>query len=155
METEEAIKPVVESKPEVPSLEDTQDVIGKLIDESRPEEHTNGTKEAGTEKISEGKEVEKSNDPRSEESKQDEPSDRVKEGQRYNNRNRGGQGNRGDRGGRGGRGRGHDRGYQDRPSRRNNIKSDLTSQQESSDPIAIRKQVGQIFKGLFFIRAND
>ena len=50
---------------------------------------------------------------------------------------------RGDRYERGGRGRGRGgRGaYMGRPSR-HNIKSDLTTQEESDDPVAIRKQVG-------------
>lgn len=45
------------------------------------------------------------------------PSKRVQEGQKWNNRDR------------------------DRPDHKKNIKSDLTSQEESSDPVAIRKQV--------------
>lgn len=57
-------------------------------------------------------------------------SDRVREGQRWNDRPRG-------RGGRGGQNLA--RGGQ--KFRRNN-RSDLESQEESSDPVAIRKQVG-------------
>ena len=58
------------------------------------------------------------------------PSKNVQEGRAWNNRDRG----------RGGRGRG---GYGDYPksSFKHNIKSDLTTQEESSDPVAIRKQV--------------
>ncbi|KAL8724665.1 MAG: hypothetical protein Q9181_006725 [Wetmoreana brouardii] len=50
-----------------------------------------------------------------------EPSDRVREGQRWNNRDR-------------------DRHSKPRKDFRENYKSDLTSQKESSDPVAIRKQ---------------
>lgn len=142
MEVKDAVKPESESKAEAPSLEATQDAIGKLIEESRPEEQTNGTKAAQDDSVTKAKEVQKSDDPDAEKPMNEEPSERVKEGQRYNNRHRGGQGHRGDRGGRGCRGRGNDRGFQDRSSRRDNIKSDLISQQESSDPVAIRKQVG-------------
>lgn len=50
-------------------------------------------------------------------------------------------GDRFDRGGRGrGRGRGGRGGFQSR-NYRDNIKSDLTTQEESSDPLAIRRQV--------------
>lgn len=49
------------------------------------------------------------------------PSKRVQEGQRWNNRNRDGP-----------------------DSKKNNIKSDVTSQEESSDPVAIRKQVSNL-----------
>ena len=56
---------------------------------------------------------------------------------------------RGDRYERGGRGRGRGgRGaYMGRPSR-HNIKSDLTTQEESDDPVAIRKQVGSAILGV-------
>lgn len=40
-----------------------------------------------------------------------------------------------------GRGRGRGRGSKQNKSWRENVKSDLTSQQESDDPVAIRKQV--------------
>lgn len=60
------------------------------------------------------------------------PSKNVQEGRAWNNRDRG----------RSGRGRG---GHGDYPypksSFKHNIKSDLTTQEESSDPVAIRKQV--------------
>ena len=48
------------------------------------------------------------------------PSKRVQEGQRWNDRNR------------------------ERKDYKKNIKSDLTSQEESSDPVAIRKQVNSL-----------
>ncbi|KAI4096302.1 MAG: hypothetical protein LQ344_001128 [Seirophora lacunosa] len=60
-----------------------------------------------------------------------EPSERVKEGQKWNNRDRGGRG----------RGRGRARSGKDLENFRKNYKSDLTAQEESSDPVAIRKQV--------------
>ena len=58
------------------------------------------------------------------------PSKNVEEGRAWNNRDRG----------RGGRGRGG-RGDYPKSSSRHNIKSDVTTQEESSDPVAIRKQV--------------
>lgn len=59
-----------------------------------------------------------------------EPSERVKEGQRWNNRDRHGQPGR--------------PGAKDsKKPWKENYKSDLTSQEESSDPVAIRKQVNQ------------
>ncbi|KAL8791909.1 MAG: hypothetical protein Q9195_005485 [Heterodermia aff. obscurata] len=58
------------------------------------------------------------------------PSKNVQEGRAWNNRDRG----------RGGRGRGS-RGDYPRTSFKHNIKSDLTTQEESNDPVAIRKQV--------------
>jgi lupus La protein len=54
-------------------------------------------------------------------------------GDRYDRQDRGGR----DRG-RGGRGRG---GFVSRGGYRNNIKSDVTTQEESDDPVAIRRQV--------------
>ncbi len=133
MEVENAMKPELEEKADVPSLDDAQDAVGKLIEESRPEEHTNCTKETADNTTSIVEKDEKGSDQEPEKTKE-ETSKRVKEAQRYNNRDRGGRGQ--------GRGRNDDRGYRDRPNRKNNIKSDLTSQQESSDPVAIRKQVG-------------
>lgn len=56
-----------------------------------------------------------------------EPSKRVQEAQRYNNRNR-------DH---------HNHDKKPRKNHRENYKSDLTSQEESSDPVAIRKQVNR------------
>ena len=58
------------------------------------------------------------------ERRQDSPSERVQEGQRWNNRYRKQYGNQ-----------------EDRPCKKHNNKADLVSQQESSDPFAIRKQV--------------
>ena len=134
MEVEKAVELANEDKAAVPSLEDARDVIGKLIEESRPKEDTDSPIESTGDKVADGKRTENDKEGESEQISKEEPSERVKEAQCYNNRDRGSRGR--------GRGRGNDRPYQDRYNRKNNIKSELTSQQESSDPAAIRKQVG-------------
>ena len=135
MEAEEAAMPVSGATEQTPSLSETSKAVEELMDEARPVEQTNGTKH-----LNDDKKPENGDDNRrtstDEQPRQDQPSKRVQEGQRYNNRPRG------------------DRKY-NKPSFRRfdpkNIKSDLTSLQESSDPVAIRKQVGtslQCFRGL-------
>ena len=62
------------------------------------------------------------------------PSKNVREGQKWNNRPRRYDNNNGDR-----------------PKYKKGIKSDLTSQEESSDPVAIRKQV-RFFNSLVQLR---
>ena len=129
MEPEEAAKPVSEATEQAPSLSETSKAVEELIDEARPIEQTNGTKLADDNKKAEnGDENRKvSNDERP---RQAQPSKRVQEGQRYNNRIRGE--------------KNYDRPHQRKFDQRN-IKSDPTSLQESSDPVAIRKQVGAHF----------
>ena len=135
MESEEAAKPVSGATEQAPSLSETSKAVNELIDEARHVEQTNGTKH-----LNDDKKPEDGDDNRKtatdEQPEQDQPSKRVQEGQRYNNRPRG------------------DRKYHN-PSLRKydpkNIKSDFTSLQESSDPVAIRKQVGaspQCVRGL-------
>ena len=126
MEAEEATKPVSGATEETPSLSETTKAVEELIDEARPAEQTNGTKHFEDDKKPEDGDdnCKASND---EEPRQDQPSKRVQEGQRYNNRPRGDRNNH--------------RPYPKRFDKKN-IKSDLTSLQESSDPVAIRKQVG-------------
>lgn len=126
MEAEEATKPVSGATEETPSLSETTKAVEELIDEARPAQQTNGTKlSEDDQKPEDGDDNRKaSND---EEPRQDQPSKRVQEGQRYNNRPRGGRDNN----------RPHPKRFD-----KKNIKSDLTSLQESSDPVAIRKQVG-------------
>ncbi len=125
MEAEEASKPVSGPTEETPSLSETAKAVEELIDDAKPTVQINGTKHPEDDKKSEnGDESRKaSND---EERRQDQPSKRVQEGQRYNNRPRGDRNNN----------RPHPRKFD-----KKNIKSDLTSLQESSDPVAIRKQV--------------
>ncbi|KAK3176526.1 hypothetical protein OEA41_007849 [Lepraria neglecta] len=127
METEEATKPASADNEKVTSSTDTKDAIEKLMEESKPAEQTNGTKETTNEEVSKKEDTEdKSKEFKDEKSGQDQPSKRVQEGQKWNERPRN-----------------TDRPYNkygNKPFKRNN-KSDLTSQEESSDPVAIRKQV--------------
>ncbi|KAI4193210.1 MAG: hypothetical protein LQ346_003989 [Caloplaca aetnensis] len=71
-------------------------------------------------------------------SEKKEPSERVREGQKWNNRDRNGKPGRG----------GLRKNYSD------NYKSDLTAQAESSDPIAIRKQVEFYFSDSNLLQDN-
>ena len=136
METEEATKPASADNEKVTSPTDTKDAIEKLIEESKPAEQTNGTKETTNEEVSKKEDTEdKSKEFKDEKSEQDQPSKRVQEGQKWNERPRNKDGFRNT-----------DRPYNkygNKPFKRNN-KSDLTSQEESSDPVAIRKQVGRV-----------
>ena len=126
MEAEEATKPVSGATDETPSLSDTTKAVEELIDDARPAQQINGTKhsEDGQKPEDGDDNPEATND---EGPRRDQPSKRVQEGQRYNNRPRGGRDNN----------RPHPKRFD-----KKNIKSDLTSLQESSDPVAIRKQVG-------------
>ena len=126
MEAEEAAKPVSEATEQAPPLGETSKAVEELIDEARPVEQTNGTKHPNDDKTPEnGDDNHKTS--HDEQPRQDQPSKRVQEGQRYNNRPRGDRKN--------------NRPYPGKFDPKN-IKSDLTSLQESSDPVAIRKQVG-------------
>lgn len=126
MEAEEAAKPVSGATEQTPSLSETSKAVEELIDEARPVEQTNGTKHPNDDKKPENGDDNRKTST-NEQPHQDQPSKRVQEGQRYNNRPRG------------------DKQY-NKPFLRKydpkNIKSDLTTLQESSDPVAIRKQVG-------------
>lgn len=107
----------------------TKDTTEAPAADSKPEEKTNGASTETKEETTETKE-----------DKKVEISAHNRRGDRDSD-DRGRRG-RSDRGGRGGRGnfRGG-RGGPNTRSHRDNIKSDLTSQEESSDPVAIRKQV--------------
>ena len=130
METEEATKPASADNEKVASSTDTKDAIEELIEESKPAEQIHGTKETTNEEASKKEDTEdRSKEFKDEKSGQDQPSKRVQEGQKWNERPRN-----------------TDRPYNkygNKPFKRN-YKSDLTSQEESSDPVAIRKQVGQV-----------
>ena len=131
MEVEEAIKPENGDQAEAPSLEESRDKVEGLTKESQSEHQTNSTEAASNEKSPktskspEEQEGEKQKEPEKETPAQGGPSKRVREGQKWNDRPRKHYGNQ-----------------DDRPSKRHNNKSNLVSQQESSDPVAIRKQVG-------------
>lgn len=136
METGEVIKSAIADSANVPSSTENKDAGGTSIDESKPAEQNNGTKTTIDERLPKEKETEdNSKDPKGDESTHDKPSKRVQEGQKWNDRHRNKDGTRNT-----------DRSYNkfgNKPFRKNN-KSDLTSQEESSDPVAIRKQVGAI-----------
>ena len=127
MEVEEATKPANEAQVETPSLGQSQDAIERLIEESKPESQTNGAEATSNGKSPERtveQEDKKRKEPEREGSRPDGPSKRIREGQKWNDRPRKQYGN-----------------PNDRPHKRHNNKSDLVSQPESSDPVAIRKQV--------------
>lgn len=127
MEVEEVTKPGSEDQVEVPSLGQSQDTIERVIEESKSESQTNGTEAASAGKSAKSpveQEDKTRKEPEKESPSQDGPSKRVREGQKWNDRPRKQYGN-----------------PNDRPHKRHNNKSDLVSQQESSDPVAIRKQV--------------
>ena len=101
------------------------DAIEDLIDEHKAENTPGGKNDTLKAKTLSDETEEKDKSPEKETSAEEKPSKRVQEGQKWNNR--------------------HPR-YNnkiDRAKYKNNIKSDLTSQIESSDPVAIRKQVDQ------------
>ena len=108
----------------------TKDTSKASAVDSKSEEKTNGDSTESKEETTEVRE-----DKKVEISAHNRRGDRDSDDRgRYGRSDRGGRGGRGNfRGGRGGpRTRSH----------RDNIKSDLTTQEESSDPVAIRKQVG-------------
>ena len=128
MATEEATKPSKEDQSEVPSLDQSKNAIENLIEESKAENQTNGTETAPNVKSPENP-VEQEDKKRKESGKEspsrdDGPSKRVREGQKWNDRPRKHYGNQ-----------------NERPYKRHNNKANLVSQEESSDPVAIRKQV--------------
>ena len=127
MKVEEATMPSNGDQAGVPSPGQSQDAIGRLTEGSKQDSQTNGTEAASNGKSPKNpseQENEKRKDPEKESPRLDGPSKRVREGQKWNERPRKQHGNQ-----------------HDRPHKRYNNKSDLVSQQESSDPIAIRKQV--------------
>lgn len=124
----EESKPVADANSKVdsdlPMTDDVDKVIAEV--EAKRKQKAETPEEVAVE--TNGHEI---SDPKSENvsTEKKEPSERVKEGQRWNNRDRNGKS-----------GRPGFKGY--KKDFRDNYKSDLTAQEESSDPIAIRKQVG-------------
>lgn len=119
---ESAKSPAEETTPENQIAEEKKDQAGKL--EKQSDEQETKAKASGH-----GPSESKAS------------SKKVQEGRAWNNRDRG-RNDRG-RGGRGGRGsRGGRADYHNPPNKyKHNIKSNMTMQEESSDPVAIRKQV--------------
>ena len=105
----------------------------QLIDEKQSAERTDGKSE-----VTKASQVTSENATKID-TESTEPSKRVQEARAYNNRDRDHDRGRGRARGRGGRSRGNN--YNRGPSYKHNIKSDMTSQEESSDPVQIRKQV--------------
>lgn len=141
MAAEDETKPANADQAGVPSLDQSQDAIEELIEESKPDSQSNGTEAALNEKslVSPAEQEDKKRkEPERESPRQDGPSKKVRQGQQWNDRSRKQHGN-----------------HNDRPHKRHNNKSDLVSQQESSDPVAIRKQVSTSSILHSFIKANQ
>ncbi|KAL8714976.1 MAG: hypothetical protein Q9225_006461 [Loekoesia sp. 1 TL-2023] len=122
--------PTADANPKVendlPSIDDVDAAIAEVEARRKQKEEVNNkepSKEVAVETNGHASEAKK--DEKLDAEKK-EPSERVKEGQRWNNRDRNGGRPRKD--------------FQDYTK---NYKSDLTSQKESSDPVAIRKQVNR------------
>ena len=141
MEVEEATKPANGEQTGVPSLDQSQVTVEGSNDKFQLENQANSTEAASkgkSPKTQVKQEGEKRKDPKEEGPAQDGPSKRVREGQKWNDRPRKQYGNQ-----------------DDRPRKRYNNKSDLVSQQESSDPVAIRKQVFHFPMLCSFIYSNN
>lgn len=136
MEVEKTIDHLNKDKGGVTTVDQTQDVVGDMISEAKQEveAHANGTKDTTNGGDSVQKESKKSNGPENKAASDDKFSQCVREGQTWNDRPRKFD-NQNDR-------KPYKYGNKHgRAQYKKNIKSDLTSQQESSDPVAIRKQV--------------
>ena len=113
---------------DLPSTDDVDKVIAEVESRRKQKEEASG-KEPSKEVAVETNGHETSENKNADVDAKREPSERVKEGQNWNNRDR-------------------NRDHNSKPKKnfqdyKKNYKSDLTSQQESSDPVAIRKQVGE------------
>ena len=127
MEVEAATKLVGEEQAGTSLLDQSQIAIDNLIEESKPENQTNGARAASNEESLKGlaeQDDKKCKEPEGKSPRPDGLSKKVRDGQKWNDRPRRQYGNQ-----------------HDRPHKRSNNKSDLVSQKESSDPVAIRKQV--------------
>lgn len=141
MEVEEATTPANGDQAGALLLDQSQDAIESLIEESKSERQMNGTDAASNGESPESPvklEDKKRKETEKENPRQDGPSKRVREGQKWNDRPRIQYSNQ-----------------SDRPHKRHNNKSDLVSQQESSDPAAIRKQVCTSSRLYSSIKANN
>jgi hypothetical protein len=135
METEKAVQHLNEDKNGAATVNLTHDVVNDLINEAKEqaETYTNGTNNTTNKGESVEKESKKSNS-KIDTAGDGKTSERVREGQRWNDRPRKFD-NKNSR-----KPYKYEKSH-DRVQYKKNIKSDLTSQQESSDPAAIRKQV--------------
>ena len=140
VETKQAELETLSEKPSVEtstapaeSVSDNTASNKQLIEEKQSAEKTDGNSE-----VTKASQVASENATKID-TESTEPSKRVQEAQAYNNRDRDHDRGRGRARGRGGRSRGNN--FNRGPSYKHNIKSDMTSQEESSDPVEIRKQV--------------
>ena len=124
MEGEEVPKSTNGDQAAVSSLSQSQDTIEKLPQEPKSEDQTNDTEETSTAKSPVKQEDKAREEFEKKSPTQTGPSKNVREGQKWNDRPR----------------KFHSDQKQ-RPQKWHNNKSDLLSQKESSDPVAIRKQV--------------
>lgn len=127
MEGKEVTKSANGDQAEVPSIGQSTDTKEGLTEESKSEIQTNNTEAASNGKSPKSP-AEQEDGKRKENEKKSpthgRPSEKVREGQRWNDRPRKQYGD-----------------HNDRFPKRHNNRSNLTSQKESSDPVAIRKQV--------------
>ena len=141
MEVGEATKPANGDRAAVPSLDQSRGIIEQLAEEPNSEHQTNNPEVASNGKSPKSpaeQEDEKREEPGNENPREVGTSKRVREGQKWNDRPRKQYGNQ-----------------SDHPHKRHNNKSDLVSQQESSDPVAIRKQVCNFPMPYSFIRSKN
>ena len=125
------------------SAEDVKKMLAELDGEAGVKKESDSKDTVDTQETSEPKENGTSTDAKEEPvSVKNEDADSKEDNRdRSPDQRRGDRGDRFDRGGRGrGRGRGGRGSYGSRPYR-DNIKSDVTTQEESDDPVAIRRQV--------------
>jgi lupus La protein len=127
------------------SAEDARKMLAELEGEAGANKEAAVTEQTQTEETSDSKTngttTEQKEEPTTKEN-DDSSAQKKDDGNKSSERRRGDRFDRGGRGGRGGRGRGRGgRGDYSPRVTRNNIKSDLTTQEESDDPVAIRKQV--------------
>lgn len=135
MEIEKAVQNLNEDKKGAATVNQTHDVGNNLINEAKEQTETpNGTNNTTNGEKSVEKESKKSNSVKTDTADDGKTSERVHEGQRWNDRPRKFDNKNSRKPYR------YDKSH-DRVQYQKNIKSDLTSQQESSDPAAIRKQV--------------
>ena len=124
MEGEEVPKSENGEQAVVSSLSQSQDAVKELPQESKSESQTNNTEEASVTKSPVKQEDKGREEFEKESPRQTGPSKNVREGQKWNDRPRR-----------------YNSDQKDRPPKWHNNKSHLVSQKESSDPVAIRKQV--------------
>lgn len=125
MEAANAVDPANGEETRVPPVDHVEGAIGDLTNDHKLDAQSNSKIDIADAKSLNGNSENKNKSAEKEPTTEDKPSQRVQEGQRWNDRPR------------------RFNNTNDRTIYKRNNKSDLTSQAESSDPVAIRKQVGQ------------